>query len=289
MVLIMLNRGLILFALSVPLASALKVTVVGGTGFVGRRVCEFLVEQGATVSSVSKSGAVPGDCLDEPWTAKVQWVANDLTRGARENLAAAIGDPDAIVSTVGAIGFDRQGLLLGNGVANVEVARAAQAAGVSRIVYVSVSGEVVEASKPFGQQQLPGYFEGKAMAEAAIIEAVGSDGACFVKPTFIYGGESFAIAPPRVTAWYGAGVEELLSTPPFRFIAPKLPGLLKVALRPPVSVDAVAMACAGLAIGTVDCAGTLDGTDSINEAAGMSTPVGIKTWFERLQQKAQSD
>lgn len=111
-------------------------------------------------------------------------------------------------------------------------------------------------------------FDGKRQAEAAFAElAPGS--VCVVRPTFIYGGDSFAIAPPRVTAEYGAFIEDLLSAGPFKFLAGVLPGLLKVALRPPVSVDAVAAACARAAIGKIDAGQVIDGTEAINAAADL--------------------
>merc|ERR1712216_761828 len=119
-----------------------------------------------------------------------------------------------------------------------------------------------------------GYFEGKALAEQAILDAVGSDGACFIKPTFIYGGDGFGLWPPRVSTGYGAGVEELLSKPPIQKVANVLPGfagLIKVALRPPVSVDAVAESCARAALGLVDGL-AIDGTESINVAADLPKP-----------------
>ena len=85
--------------------SALRpVTVLGGNGYVGSRVAELLVKQGGlAVRSVSKSGTPPST---EPWTSEVEWVANDLTRGSREALEAAIGAPEVVVSCVGSIGFD---------------------------------------------------------------------------------------------------------------------------------------------------------------------------------------
>ena len=55
-------RSLLVFVLSAS-SEALKVTVVGGTGFVGTRVCKILAEKGAEVTSVSKSGTAPS----EPW------------------------------------------------------------------------------------------------------------------------------------------------------------------------------------------------------------------------------
>ena len=110
---------------------------------------------------------------------------------------------------------------------------------------------------------LPGYFEfyfkGKAMAEAAAAEAAGEGNAYVVKPSFIYGGDSFELFPPRVASGYGAAIEEILSNAIITKIADVLPGLLKVALRPPSSVDAVAEACVRCAVG--DCA-TLESASS---------------------------
>ena len=73
-------------------ASSPAITVVGGTGFVGSRVCKGLVEAGATVTSVSTRGVVPEWCKTEEWTRSVQWKANNLVRGAREEMDAAIED-----------------------------------------------------------------------------------------------------------------------------------------------------------------------------------------------------
>lgn len=128
-------------------ASALKVTVLGGTGFVGSRVCQALAtssrQQAVEVVSVSRTGEVPEWCKGEDWTKQVSWVKNEFTRGSREKLQEAIGSPDAVVSCVGAIGVDQQGLLLGNGVANAEAAAAAKVVGAQRMAYVSVGSEVV--------------------------------------------------------------------------------------------------------------------------------------------------
>ena len=87
-------------------AASLKVTVLGGSGFVGSRVCKSLVAAGAQVKSVSKSGAAPSWCAGEEWVKSVDWCANELTRGSREKLCEAIGSPDTVVSTVGSVGFE---------------------------------------------------------------------------------------------------------------------------------------------------------------------------------------
>ena len=75
---------------------------------------------------------------------------------------------------------------------------------------------------------------------------------------------------------YGAGVEELLMLPPLQVLADVTPGLIKVALRPPVSVDSVAGACARAVTeesGVV--LPTLDGTNAINEYSGQPKSTGL--------------
>jgi hypothetical protein len=79
---------------------------------------------------------------------------------------AAVGTPEALVSCVGAVGFDVQGLLLGNGVANVAGAKAAATAASKKAdaaghqcrtyVFCSVASEVAACEKGW----LPAYFSG---------------------------------------------------------------------------------------------------------------------------------
>lgn len=272
-------------ALRVPtitMQAAPSITVLGGSGFVGSRVCKLLVEGGAAVTSVSPSGKAPEWCRGESWCDSVEWKANDFYRGAREGLEEAIGSPSVMVSCIGSVGFDGQQLLQGNGKANVEAVKAAKKAGsVSKMVYVSVASEVADA-----EGWLPGffgcYFDGKRQAEAAMVEAMGEEATCVVKPSFIYGGDSFGLFPPRVTAGYGAAIEQILSNGVITKLADALPGLIKVALRPPVSVDAVAAACAGAALGTVP-AKVYDGTAEINGATGRPTATGLTDFLDGLK------
>ena len=58
---------------------------------------------------------------------------------------------------------------------------------------------------------LKGYFVGKRKAEGALAAAFPSGGVV-VGPSFIYGGESFVVSPPRVPAGYGGAIESLLSS-----------------------------------------------------------------------------
>ena len=132
------------------------ITVVGGSGFVGSRVVQRLAEGGASVRAVSRSGRPPKWCEGAAWCSGVEWVANDLTRGSRGALEAAVGAPDVLVSCVGTIGFDVQGGLIGNGQANVAAAQAASEGGCKDFVFVSVASEVAACEDGW----LPAYFSG---------------------------------------------------------------------------------------------------------------------------------
>jgi hypothetical protein len=65
----------------------------------------------------------------------------------------------------------------------------------------------------------------------------------FNRITSLIGGDSFGLIPPRVNDSYGSFIDQLLSFVLFQKLADISPGLIKVALRPPVSVNAVANAC----------------------------------------------
>lgn len=265
-------------AMSSNNGGGLEVTVVGGTGFVGSRVCQQLVSKGASVRSVSKTGSVPKWCSGEPWTSDVTWVSADLLAGDEAALDTAVGKPEAIVSCVGVVGTDRDELVQGNGSANVAAFASAKRGGmVKRSAFVSVASEVSSCEEKWLPEFFGGYFEGKKMSEDAARDVVGGDAtqACtIVRPTFIYGGDTFGLLPPRVNFEYGSGVEELLSLGIFKVLGDITPGLVKVALRPPSSVDAVAAACASAALGEIQ-GGVLDGAPAINAATNQPAATGL--------------
>ena len=285
--------------LATTTCNALKVTVVGGSGFLGSRVCKALVAEGADVTSVSKSGRAPSWIAEEPFAKKVSWIAADLLSADEAALDAAMASADSVVSCVGVVDPNPAVLRRGNGDANVKAFAAAQRAGVGRAVYVSVASEVMACEEnwlPFAKDEFGAYFAGKRAAEQAAADAVGGDATklCVLRPTFIYGGESFEVplpgkfVAPRVSAAYGRAVEEVLTLPPIQALADALPGLAKVALRPPVSVEAVATACAKAALGALTtgdatrrAVGTLDGTEPIRAAAGQPPPKDLSEGLDR--------
>ena len=93
--------------------------------------------------------------------------------------------------------------------------------------------------------------------------------------------------PPRVNDAYGSFIDQLLSLPVFQFVADKTPGLIKVAFRPPVAVEAVAGACVQGILTKPGAAGTttgltlLDTAHAINDLAQQPPATGMteaKDW-----------
>lgn len=204
-------------------ATAKKVLVLGGTGMVGKEVVRQLREKNIDVVSTSRDGRDGTATLDFTAVGDIGVSISKLSDGC-----------SAIISCVGSIGTDKDGLVnSGSG----KVAEGAPSS-VKKFVYVSVAPEVKEASK--GVSFLNDYMEGKSFSEAAIESNFGNkDGRSYtlIKPTFIYGGDEFKVNPPRVATGYGKLVEGLLSTGVFRAAAGVLPGIIGIALEPPVNVE----------------------------------------------------
>mmetsp|Transcript_61127 Transcript_61127/g.126648 ORF Transcript_61127/g.126648 Transcript_61127/m.126648 type:complete len:311 (+) Transcript_61127:46-978(+) len=230
--------------------SGKKVVVLGGSGFVGRRICQRLVAEGAQVTSISRTGGPPSKVGD--WASSVAWKKKDVLTAY---LVPEMTGAGAVVSAIGSIGSadDEQG----NGATNEAAVAAAAKAGVKRFVLVSASKDVGEAGVDavFGP-----YVKGKQRAEAAV-KAKFSDSSLVLQPSFIYGGDEFSATPPRVAGWYGEKVENLLATDLFRAVASASPAFLRLALSPPLAVDDVAKAAVAGAAGRAT--GILESHDAI--------------------------
>ncbi|KAG7364982.1 NAD-dependent epimerase/dehydratase [Nitzschia inconspicua] len=232
-------------------ADSPKVLVLGGTGFVGSRVVRALQEQGVSVTATSRDGRDGTVALDVTKTD----VAKEI-----ESLAKGFS---AIISCIGAIGSPNDGVV---NAASGLAAQGAKAAGVERFVYISVAPEVKEFAK--GIDFLDEYMKGKTFSQSAITSSFPNT-ATLIEPTFIYGGDSFSVSPPRVASFYGEFIEALLSSGPVRGITNIAPqGFIKIALEPPVSVEAVAAAAVNGALGSYSSGVTeLDTYDKIKAAA----------------------
>lgn len=232
-----------------------KVLVMGGTGFVGSEICNKLNAMGIGYVSTSRDGRDGTIALD--FSDPKLDIASKVEDIVKQN------DCTAVISTVGAIGTGEnvRTVNAGTGIAAV----GAKKAGVEKFVYISVAPEVKDSVK--GIQALQNYMEGKRSSEDSI-KTNFAGGYTLVEPTFIYGGDKFALNPPRVADGYGRLVEGLLSSAPFRAAAGVSPGIIGVALEPPVKVSSVAGAAIAGALG-LPSKPVLDTYDEINKSAGL--------------------
>ena len=231
-------------------ADSPKILVLGGTGFVGSRIVEKLKEKGIQVVVTSRDGrggTVAFDVLAPGMD--VERYIETLAKGSF-----------AVISTIGTIGTASDDTV---NAASGLAAMGAKKAGVERFVYIGVAPEVKEFAKDI--DFFKKYMIGKTFA-TNLIKSTFPESYTLIEPTFIYGGEEFKTNPPRVAGFYGSAIEGLLSSAPLRALSSVAPGgFAKVAMEPPVSVDAVADAAVAGALGKA--ALVLDTYDKINEAA----------------------
>jgi uncharacterized protein YbjT (DUF2867 family) len=247
--------GVTAFSIGLPIpANAVeneRVLVLGGTGFVGSRVVQQLRDKGISVTATSRDG-------------RDGTIAFDVTKegiDVEREMAGLAKGYTAVISCIGAIGTPDDGII---NAASGLAAKGAKEAGVDRFVYISVAPEVKEFGK--GIDLLEDYMKGKTFSQSAIAASFPT-GATIIGPTFIYGGDSFNLNPPRVASFYGEFIEGLLSSGPVRGITSIAPeGIIKIALEPPVSVETVAAAAVNGALGPAGYV-ELDTYDKIKSAA----------------------
>lgn len=214
-------------------ATAQKLVVFGGNGFVGSRVCEAGVNRGFDVVSVNRSGRPTW--LEETWGDKVEWVSADCLEPSSytEVLKGAYG----VVSTVGGFGSN-DAMYKICGETNIRAAETAAALGVERFAFVSVH----EYNLP-GTSEV-GYFKGKKDAEETIQKYFGDNGV-FLRPGLIHGGRY--VNNVRIPLNYVFGpLETVLNFLPNKQLS-GIP-ILGAALVPPVSVEAVGKAAVAAAM-----------------------------------------
>ena len=228
-----------------------KVLVLGGTGFVGSQVVQTFQDLGVTVVATSRDGRLGTTALDFVKDDNISKKVQELAKGC-----------NVVISCVGAIGTDQDEVINGG---TALAAVAAKDAGVSRFVYISVAPEVKDFAKDI--EFLRGYMKGKQQSRDVVISKFGPSSYTLIEPTFIYGGDEFKVNPPRVASFYGSFIESLLSSGPLRALTNIAPeGFIKIALEPPVPVEAVAKAAVAGALGKSNL-DVLDTYDKIKDTA----------------------
>jgi UDP-glucose 4-epimerase len=120
----------------------LMCVVLGGSGFLGQRLCRTLLDAGYRVRSVSRSGRPKGQ--PEPWWSDVEWVAAPI---GTESSARALQHADfvfhlASTTLPSTSNADPAYDLKSNVVATVRILEAAVSMRVRRVVFVSSGGTV---------------------------------------------------------------------------------------------------------------------------------------------------
>ncbi|WP_232494963.1 complex I NDUFA9 subunit family protein [Novosphingobium kaempferiae] len=148
------------------------VTILGGSGFVGRHLAQELLARGARLRIASRHPKKAFVIKPLGNLGQVQFAGVDVTKS--DSLAAVLAGSDAVVNLVGAFSGNLDALQ-GKGVG--EVAAAARAAGATAFVHVSAIG--ADASSDVA------YARTKAEGEQAVLAAFPE--ATIVRPSLMFG------------------------------------------------------------------------------------------------------
>lgn len=148
------------------------VTVIGGSGFVGRHLAQELLSSGARLRIASRNPRRAFQLKTQGNLGQIQFASCDVTQP--ETLGPVLAGSDAVINLAGAFDGDLDSLM-GRGAGRL--AEAAQAAGASAFVHISAIG---------GDPQSPvDYARTKAEGEAAVRAAFSS--ATILRPSLIFG------------------------------------------------------------------------------------------------------
>lgn len=155
-----------------------RVTVIGGSGFIGRYIVSRLARRGAVVAAVSRHATSAGYL--RPMGTVGQIVPINAGFEDERLLAATVADADAVIFAAGIL-FEkgRQGFDLIHHRGPALLARLARAAGARRFVLISAIG--ADPASPSV------YARSKAAGEAAVLEAFPD--ASILRPSLVFGAE----------------------------------------------------------------------------------------------------
>lgn len=156
--------------------AATRVTIFGGSGFIGRSIVQRLVDDGASVRVAARHPETAKDHLPRTTGDKVEAVRADIHDEAA--VTAAVRDADAVINLV-AILYEkgRQTFRSLHVDGAQRVAAAAKQAGASRMIQMSALG-----ASPYSEAA---YARTKAAGEQAVREAFAD--ATIVRPSIVFG------------------------------------------------------------------------------------------------------
>jgi uncharacterized protein YbjT (DUF2867 family) len=149
------------------------ITIFGGSGFLGRYVCQALLAQGARLRVTGRSATSGAYIKPLGNLGQVQLMAANVCKPA--SVARALKGADMAVNLVGS--FDDMDAIQHIGAANV--AKAAKAAGCVAMVHISAIGADADSAAQYGRS--------KAAGEAAVRAAFPN--AVILRPSIVFGRE----------------------------------------------------------------------------------------------------
>ncbi len=154
----------------------MKTVVTGAFSYTGKYITQRLLDQGVQVLTLTNHPNRP-----DPFGGRVKAFPLDFDH--EDSLVSSMAGADVLVNTYW-VRFDRGSVTQAGAVENTKrLVRAARAAGVRRIIHISITN-------PASDSRLP-YFSGKAANEKAVVES--GLGYCILRPTLIFGREDILI------------------------------------------------------------------------------------------------
>ena len=155
---------------------AKRVTIFGGSGFIGRSIVRRLIEEGASVRVAARHPETAKDNFPRATGDKIEAVHADIHNDAA--VASAVRDADVVINLVAILyEKDRQTFRSLHVDGARRVAAAAKQAGATRMVQMSALG-----ASPVSQSA---YARTKAAGEQAVREVFA--GATIVRPSIVFG------------------------------------------------------------------------------------------------------
>jgi uncharacterized protein YbjT (DUF2867 family) len=152
------------------------IVVTGAFSYTGKYITRRLLEQGAQVSTLTNHPSHP-----DPFAGRVKAFPLDFSQPDR--LSETLRGADALVNTYW-VRFDRGPVTQEGAVENTHtLMQAARAAGVGRVVHISITAPSLDSHLP--------YFHGKALNEQWVRESGMSYS--ILRPTLIFGQEDILI------------------------------------------------------------------------------------------------
>lgn len=155
-----------------------KVLVLGGTGFVGRHVCEKLVRQGVSVTVPTRRRRHAISVMTLPMVSVVEAQVHEETA-----LRELVRGHDAVINLVAILQGSAQAFEQAHVKLAEKLVRACQATGVQRVVQVSALGADIR-----NPEHLPShYLRSKSRAEQVLHQ--GGLALTLIRPSVIFGAE----------------------------------------------------------------------------------------------------